>query len=414
MRIAIVGGGLSGLAVALGCEEAGHEVSLYEASDQLGGRMMTRPEGQHLIDLGFHVLHTAYPALKRWVDVPGLRGKPMDACTMTIQPSTGRRRVLGDALKAPRYLLPTLRSVGIVDGLRFLRWRLGTSSKDLERSMDGVTPPIALGLKQRNFTAETQRVLGPLFTGITLDPSLSERMAFADFTWSAMSHGQMIVPQHGIAAVPKQLAQRLASTTVHLNAEVSAITSTSVEVNGDTHAFDRVVLAVPQHVATRLLPELSSDHSPVERLTSTVAFVAPQPPYKQARLLLNEEWGGEGNTVLHVHLPTNVHPHPEGEHWVVATLVGQDADEPDVAAVQKELRRWFGAVVDQWVHLTTTTVRHALPHIDPGHHQRFFSDVEVSGVVVAGDHRAHPSVQGTLRSAERALEHLNIPLPRRP
>ena len=277
-----------------------------------------------------------------------------------------------------------------------------------------MTPPIALGLKQRNFTAETQRVLGPLFTGITLDPSLSERMAFADFTWSAMSHGQMIVPQHGIAAVPKQLAQRLASTTIHLNAEVSAITSTSVEVNGDTHAFDRVVLAVPQHVATRLLPELSSDHSPVERLTSTVAFVAPQPPYKQARLLLNEEWGGEGNTVLHVHLPTNVHPHPEGEHWVVATLVGQDADEPDVAAVQKELRRWFGAVVDQWVHLTTTTVRHALPHIDPGHHQRFFSDVEVSGVVVAGDHRAHPSVQGTLRSAERALEHLNIPLPRRP
>ena len=52
MRIAIVGGGLSGLAVALGCEEAGHDVSLYEASDQLGGRMMTRPEGQHLIDLG--------------------------------------------------------------------------------------------------------------------------------------------------------------------------------------------------------------------------------------------------------------------------------------------------------------------------------------------------------------------------
>ena len=41
------GGGLSGLAVALGCKEAGHDVSLYEASDQLGGRMMTRPEGQH-------------------------------------------------------------------------------------------------------------------------------------------------------------------------------------------------------------------------------------------------------------------------------------------------------------------------------------------------------------------------------
>ena len=37
MRIAVVGGGLAGLTVALGCERAGHEVDLYEASDRLGG-----------------------------------------------------------------------------------------------------------------------------------------------------------------------------------------------------------------------------------------------------------------------------------------------------------------------------------------------------------------------------------------
>ena len=37
----------------------------------------------------------------------------------------GPATVLGDALKAPRYLLPTLRSVGIVDGLRFFTLALG-------------------------------------------------------------------------------------------------------------------------------------------------------------------------------------------------------------------------------------------------------------------------------------------------
>ena len=42
MRIAVVGGGLAGLTVALGCERAGHDVDLYEASDRLGGRMATR------------------------------------------------------------------------------------------------------------------------------------------------------------------------------------------------------------------------------------------------------------------------------------------------------------------------------------------------------------------------------------
>jgi len=37
MNIAVVGGGLAGLAVALGSEQDGHHVTLFEASNQLGG-----------------------------------------------------------------------------------------------------------------------------------------------------------------------------------------------------------------------------------------------------------------------------------------------------------------------------------------------------------------------------------------
>jgi len=265
MNIAVVGGGLAGLAVALGCEQDGHDVSLFEASDALGGRMKTLHVNGHPLDAGFHVLHTAYPSLARWMDVGALGGKPMDACTMTIQPSTGKRRVLGDALHAPRYLFPTLRSVGVRDGLRFLRWRLGTSGRDLERSMDAPTPTIKQGLKQRNFSASTRRVLEPLFAGITLDPSLSERMAFANFAWGAMSHGEMIVPYGGIAAVPNQLASRLKTTTVHLNTRVENVTATTVDANGETMPFDRVVLAVPQHVAQEVFSPLDGTHKPVER-----------------------------------------------------------------------------------------------------------------------------------------------------
>ncbi len=413
MNIAVVGGGLAGLAVALGCEQDGHHVTLFEASGEVGGRMKTLHVHDHPIDAGFHVLHTAYPALNRWMDINALRAKPMDACTMTIHPSTGKRRVLGDALHAPRYLLPTLRSVGFRDGLRFLRWRLGTSGKDLERSMDTPTPNIKEGLKQRNFRPSTRRVLEPLFAGITLDPSLSERMAFASFAWGAMSHGAMVVPQEGIAAVPKQLAARLKTTVIHLNTRAVAVSATTVEADGETMHFDRVILSVPQHVAMDMFPPLAASHQPVERLTSTVAFVAPTPPYAQGRLMLNEEWGQAGNHVLHVHVPTNVHPHPKGEHWVVATLVGTAAADPDVEGVRQELKAWFGDEVSDWKHLTTTTVRYALPQIDPSHHARFLPEIEIDGVLLAGDHRAHPSVQGTLRSAERILEHLNIPIPRR-
>ena len=413
MNIAVVGGGLAGLAVALGCEQDGHQVTLFESSSTLGGRMKTVQAGNHPLDVGFHVLHTAYPAVKRWIDLNALQAAPMDACTMTLQPSTGRRRLLGDALRRPRYLLPTLKSVGLFDGLRFLRWRLRTSKRDLERGMDQPTPTIAKGLEERNFNASTQRVLRPLFAGITLDPTLSERLAFADFTWSAMSHGSMVMPREGIAAVPQQLAARLRTTEVRLNTAVESVSKDSVMVEGQREAFDRVVLAVPQHVAGTMLPSSLGSHQPVERLTTTVVFTAQTAPFTQARLLLNEEWGQNGQSVLHVHLPTNLHPHPEGHHWVVATLVGKEAETPDADAVKSELALWFGPSVDAWTHLTTTTVRHALPHIDPNHHARELPDVAIDGVLMAGDHRTHPSVQGTLRSAERILHHLNIPIPRR-
>ncbi|HII20373.1 MAG TPA: FAD-dependent oxidoreductase, partial [Candidatus Poseidonia sp.] len=216
-----------------------------------------------------------------------------------------------------------------------------------------------------------------------------------------------------IAAVPQQLASRLKATTVHLNTCVDTVSATTVEVNGVTMQFDRVVLAVPQHVAHQVLPSMAGTHKPVERLTSTVVFTTSSPPYHQGRLLLNEEWGEPGNDVLHVHLPTNLHPHPGGEHWVVATIVGGAATSPDVESVRRELRTWFGETVNEWGHLATTTVRHALPQIDPNHHERFLPEIEIEGVLLVGDHRAHPSVQGTLRSAERILEHLKIPIPRR-
>jgi phytoene dehydrogenase-like protein len=413
MKVAVVGAGIAGLAVAIGLENAGHDVTVYEASDGVGGRMSTVACGDYPIDVGFHVLHTAYPTVKRWIDLDKLDAKPMDPCTVSIDPRSGRKRIMGDALKAPRYLLPTLKAVGIRDGLRFFKWRMQTSSKDLERSMDHAAPTISAGLQQRRFRPSTQRVLKPLFAGITLDPSLSERFSFADFTWGAMAHGTMVVPKKGIAAVPQQLAQRLKSATLHLNVKVDSVSQHTVEANGERHEFDRVILATPQHVAAELLPGYSPKHQSVERLTSTLVFSAGASPFRQARLLLNERWGEQHQKVLHVHVPTNLHPSPTGQHFVTATLVGEDAINPQIEEIQKELISWFGQGVQGWKHVLTTTVRHALPHMDPNHHARFLPDVEVDGVFLIGDHRAHPSVQGALASAERLLERFEIPLPRR-
>ncbi|MEC8312071.1 MAG: FAD-dependent oxidoreductase, partial [Candidatus Thermoplasmatota archaeon] len=122
MDVGVVGGGLAGLATASALHAAGHAVTVYEAAAQIGGRMGTVTMEDHPVDVGFHVLHTAYPALRRWVDLDALDAVAMDPSTEVILPSQGKRLLLGDALRRPSTLLPTLRSVGPFNALRLLRW----------------------------------------------------------------------------------------------------------------------------------------------------------------------------------------------------------------------------------------------------------------------------------------------------
>ena len=81
MKAIIVGAGLAGCAAAWALEQHGYECTLLEASEKAGGRMRSTSIGQHNVDVGFHVLHTAYPSLKRWLNLEELELEPMEAAT---------------------------------------------------------------------------------------------------------------------------------------------------------------------------------------------------------------------------------------------------------------------------------------------------------------------------------------------
>lgn len=63
-RVSIIGGGWAGLAAAVAATEAGHQVALYEASSNLGGRARSLSQTvQHTpLDNGQHILIGAYTA----------------------------------------------------------------------------------------------------------------------------------------------------------------------------------------------------------------------------------------------------------------------------------------------------------------------------------------------------------------
>ncbi|GIS27452.1 MAG: hypothetical protein CM15mP128_2110 [Methanobacteriota archaeon] len=125
----------------------------------------------------------------------------------------------------------------------------------------------------------------------------------------------MVMPKEGIVAVPRQLAARLPPSVLRTGAAVDAVDATGVTVEGTRHEHDKVVLAVPQHVAAELL-NITTD--PSERRTTTMVYATDAAPLQAARLLLNGEYDPATSPVLHVHVrPSCTHvrrPAPRGRH----------------------------------------------------------------------------------------------------
>src|SRR5215216_2057894 len=108
MRVIIVGAGLAGLTCAKVLSERGVAVTVFEASDGVGGRVRTDASDGFLLDRGFQVYFTAYPVAKRHLDHEKLDLQAFDPGAIIHR---GRdRSVLSDPLRDPKALLPSLLS----------------------------------------------------------------------------------------------------------------------------------------------------------------------------------------------------------------------------------------------------------------------------------------------------------------
>lgn len=136
-RIHVIGGGLAGLVAAITAAEGGAPVTLYEASDRLGGRALGGA-GRTGVNLGPHVLFTD-GAVLRWL---GDHGIPL---ALRMPPTRGAL-LLDDRGphvpfgEVPR-LVVTLRRVPAPVEVSFREWtdaRFGSSLSDLLCRLTGL------------------------------------------------------------------------------------------------------------------------------------------------------------------------------------------------------------------------------------------------------------------------------------
>ena len=75
-EVVIIGAGLSGLACARVLRRAGLKVSIYEASDGVGGRVRTDEVEGFRLDRGFQVMLPSYPEARRVLHYDDLKLMP--------------------------------------------------------------------------------------------------------------------------------------------------------------------------------------------------------------------------------------------------------------------------------------------------------------------------------------------------
>lgn len=405
LDVVIVGAGLAGLACARRLVEIGRTFVIVEASDGVGGRVRTDLVDGFRLDRGFQILLTAYPEAQRHLDYAALRLKPFVKGALVRW--DGKFHRLADPRRDPLRGVASL--FGPIGTFRD-KWRI----LDLESKLRKYNPDelfdqpegLTLDVLRWNGFSEAmiERFFRPFLGGIFLERDLVTSSRMFRFVFRMFADGEATVPADGMGAIPAQLAQRLAASSIRLNAPVERVEPGRVILrDGGTLFAKAVVVATDGDSAVGLL---GGDRPKPPRTVTCLYFAADESPLKEPILVLNAESAGPVN---HLAVLSDVAPSyaPVGRALISASVLGDPAED-DVKlelAVRRQLTEWFGEPVSRWSHLRTDRIRYALPDQTAGTLDPARRPVRVApGLYVCGDHRDDASINGALHSGWRAAQ----------
>ncbi|MFZ0774406.1 MAG: protoporphyrinogen oxidase [Candidatus Sulfotelmatobacter sp.] len=387
-RIAIIGGGISGLAGAFALEEHRHtgavEYVLYESSPQLGGVLRTEHIDGCLVEAGPDSFLTEKP----WAT---------DLChTLGL----GDQLIGSNDADRKTYILVRGRLIPMPDGLMFMvpTRILATGfsplfswATKLRMAQELFHPPRAAeadesvaSLVGRHYGAEmVDRLADPLLSGVYGGEAanLSVRAVLARFAEMERTHGSLgramlaarkKMPRPANKPAPplftslKNGMQQLVETLVPRLSQASLLANTPVqsvqpEAGGWTISaglksdrFDAVILAVPTHAAAQILsissPELSAELAAIGYSSSITVGLGYD---RDVRESLPPGFGflvprSEGKRLLAATFVHNKFPHraPEDRALLRCFFAGSNAeniwqlsDNEIVAVVRNELQQ---------------------------------------------------------------------------
>ena len=449
--VVVVGGGLAGLVAARHLAAGGADVTLYEQRETVGGRVRTREADGFTLDRGFQVLFTAYPAVRRELDLDALDLRTFSPGACICRP--GKRSILSDPLREPGTLLASLRNdeVPLSDKVRTLLLRQDLRKRSEGDIFTGPDRSIREYLSAWGFSDDyVEHFVAPFYGGITLDRSLSTSKRVFEYTFKALSAGEIGVPADGMGAIPEQLADRAreAGVEIRTGVEVTGVVdpastggrrieiadggeaaetsgerptggdstgtdtadAVTVETSEGTVDADAVVVAADPRTARELTGVSSIPTDAVSSVTQYYSVPAGTDLGTDRKLLLNAA-DASPNAVVPM---SEVAPEyaPAGRELLCATFLGSevlDADAEELAtATRRALSAWYPERdFEDIAVVATDRIEFAQFAQPPGVHDDLPSARTAGGnTYLAGDYTGWSSINAAMKSGRLAASAL--------
>ena len=369
MSYVVIGGGLAGLSAAITLQEAGESVELYEASDDLGGRVRSDYIDGYILDRGFQLINSGYSEIKRLKVIGEIDFCKSDRTIDVITPFGISS--IGDPRLHP--ILATRSPLGSL------------AEKIAVLKFVGDKPNSSISLRDALLASGTgnlyENVLKPFLHGVFLTDLENIDSSYGREIIKSFVAGDSGLPRAGAGALSAALGARVEN--VVLNNPIDSL---------QQFAGKKVILATDAHTTAKLT-HVSVDSGFTDSHTWYHALPSGSISSKCLRVT------STANPIVNSIALSNVVSQyaPEDKTLISSTSISSITD----AEALNEISKFWGVAPSEFELIKRYDIRNSLPVFKPGKNGVTSARIN-DELFIAGDYLTAGSQNGALLSGRLA------------